>query len=84
MIYEIYLEPRTGKWRVRITVFYFLFFSRSSILHLDDKAGPLQFDTYSTALTHCVKIGIPEVYALRKRSKGFVTWVNGEACHAQG
>lgn len=88
MIYELYLEPRTGKWRIRITVIYLFFFSWSRVLHTSAVRGdaphtavPHEFSSYDEAAKHAQDTGLPKAYMLRQRSKGYTTWLQGEGCH---
>lgn len=88
MIYEIYFEPDTGRWRIRITNIYLFFLSWSKDVMTDgDTNHPLkvhEFDTYQQALEHATAVGLASAYRMRVRSEGYLTWVNAEGCHAQG
>lgn len=88
MIYEIFFDPKAGLWRVRITLIYWFFFTWSSIIHRAENEegvtvpGPAGFPTYEAAELWATQVGLPKAYRLRKRSNGYITWVQAEGCHA--
>lgn len=83
MMYEIYLEPKGGSWRIRIVTLTFWFFSKSetvTVRVLGDgptaSFEPLEFDTYDEAMKHVVDTGIDKAYRQVQRAKGYLTWVH--------
>lgn len=83
MMYEIYMEPQGGRWRIRIITVSALFFQAKAIVTQKVQAqgsiptyDPLEFDTYGEAEAHVVKVGIDKAYRKVDRAKSYTTWVH--------
>ncbi len=83
MYYELYFNPSSGKWRIRIITVYLFFFSWSRDVMTDDAIQrlPHEFSTYDQVAAHADKIGLPKAYYLCDRSRGYSAWVQGSGCH---
>lgn len=71
MYYEIYFAPEMGEWRIRISYVRFLIFTCYAIVRAEgDREGKwMGFPTYTEAVEHVNRIGLPNVYRLRTYSK---------------
>lgn len=81
MFYEVYFNPATGKWRMRIVTVYLFFFSWSRDVMLPDTGSPHEFDTHAAAAAYASTIGLAEAYMLLDRRNGYSAWVQGSGCH---
>lgn len=76
MFYEIYFEPDTGKWRIRISyVRLFVFISYKIVVGESDDKAPaatcryLEFQTHDEAAAYVARVGLAKVYTLREVSQ---------------
>lgn len=72
MYYEIYFEPDTGKWRIRISyVWLGIFISYKIVVGESEGKVPaatrcyLEFSTHDEAVTHVARVGLAKVYTLK-------------------
>jgi hypothetical protein len=87
-VYEIYYEPKGNVWRIRVTVYYFLFFALSTTVceaqHGEGKGArlvPMNFGTYDLAKRHTTAVGLDNMYVERRRVDRAV-WTES-AAHVQ-
>ena len=84
MLYEIYFEPRSAKWRIKLTVLYFAFFPISRVVMVSSEKAParaMEFSTFELAKEYAVSVGLNEVYEYRNRRGSYSTQVNAHLIH---
>lgn len=85
MMYDIYLDPTIGRWRIRMVYFSWFYTTRTKEVNITSSdgsemtTGPLYFGTFSEAEAHAVAVGLDRAYT-RRYPKRVVTYV--EVLHA--
>lgn len=72
MYYEIYMNPATGKWQIRLLTVYFYLFTRAQVIQTTNTSGdatvePLSFASYDAANTHAATVGLDKAYTQYER-----------------
>lgn len=72
MYYEIYMNPATGKWQIRLLTVYFFMFTRAQVIYTTNASGdataePLSFASYDAASAHAATVGLDKAYTQYER-----------------